>query len=135
MRSSLALASLCSTMRAQSLSGVAHHAAVSRRVAQLRGADGEPLRRRRHQPRERAGTHERHVAVQHQHLRAARHPRQRLRQRMSGAQLLRLLDPRQVRARKCSAHVGAAVAVHDEDLRGIERSRRIEHVREQRSAG
>ncbi len=113
---------------------VAHHAPVARRVAEVGGADGESALRLGHQLLERFGAHQGHVAVQHQHLRAARHFRQRLRERVARTELLRLLDPLHARAGEGRSHFGAAVAMHHEDLFRLERAGRVEHVRKERPA-
>ncbi len=83
---------------------------------------------------QRLGAHQRHVTVQHQHLRAARHLGQRLRQRMARAELLFLLHPLEVRAVERRTHLGTAMTVHHQDLLRLKRSRGVEHVREERPA-
>jgi len=84
---------------------------------------------------QRSGAYHRHVTVQHQDLRARFDPRERLRERVTAAELLGLLDPLEIDSRERRAHLAAAMAVHDENSLRFERASRLEHVREQRPAG
>ena len=118
---------------------VAHHAAVARGVVVDRrehrslGGVGAML------PEERGegvGVQQRHVAVQHEHLAVeiGRKRGDRLLDRATGARDLVLVDDD--RARKLGLDRGrheVALVAHDgDDVRGVERARRGEHVRDDR---
>ena len=78
--------------------------------------------------------HQRHVAVQHQHQRIVRHARHRLRDRVTGAQLLGLQRPSQRVLVQCLAHPLAAVTVDDVDVRRAHRARGVDDVGQQRAS-
>ena len=80
------------------------------------------------------GTHQRYIAVQHQHGVIVGDGGQGLHERMTGAQLLRLQHPLHPRLFECGGHLVAAVAVHHMDRGGFERRRGMQHMFEQRLA-
>ena len=92
---------------------VAYDATVTARVVQRDGQDAQlVIARRLGQPRQRLGTQQRHVAVEHHDRLVARQHRQRLHDGMAGTQLIRLQRPCDAGIRKGRADRIAAVAEH-----------------------
>jgi hypothetical protein len=116
-RSWSSVASFCSTI-ADLAFGIAQHAAVAGRVIDL-GDQHRQAARLRQQVAQGLRADQRHVAVQHQHLRGVRHLRHRLRHRVAGAQLLCLLGPLQVGlVGEVLPHRLTAMAIDHVDRRG-----------------
>ncbi len=78
---------------------------------------------------------QRHVAVQHQHQRIVGDLRHGLHERVTGAQLLGLQRPLQVRVVEGGAYLLAAVTVHHVDGRGLEQPCAANNMPQQRPAG
>ena len=83
------------------------------------------------------GADQRHIAVQHQHLRAVGHARHRL---LHARGRCRAAAPVRAQCRSgwsanAALHLIAAMAVHDVDAGRLQRARGVDHVRQHRPAG
>ena len=114
---------------------VAHDAAIARRVVELGDNDAYAPASALDQAPQCGRPHQRHIAVQDQHVRVGRYLRQRLQHGVAGAELLGLQNPIDPGIGKRGAHALGAMTMHDEHPARRERARGVEHMGEQRPAG
>ena len=113
---------------------VAHDAAIAGRVVEADGEDGELVVAGRFgQLDQRVGAQQRHVAVKYEYRLVARQMRQRLADRVTGAELLGLQRPVDREIGEGRAHCVATVAVHHAGVRRVQGRCGAQHMPEQRA--
>jgi hypothetical protein len=84
---------------------------------------------------QRADTGERHIAVENERRHGKVEQRQRLLNRVAGAQLLILHGELDIWCADCFLNLFCPMSDHDDKPRGLERTRNVEHMGEERPAG
>ncbi len=123
---------------ARDLAIFADDAAVTVRIVELRGEQGEgAVARRVEQAVQRGHADQRHIAIKHQsrRWRYGVQMRNGLQYGVARAQLRFLQHPGDVRRIQRGAHLFAAMPMHHADARGMQRAGCIQHMAQQRFTG